>query len=143
MFLSTRHARRHKELMSRGRAQQVVLIVGDRRGPGEVRFQRWDRRARLWRAAKVCLALWAVAAICVLIPIAHFILVPAFFIAGPVAASKRLRETGGILGGEGACPACGRGMIIDAHVDEWPLFEPCAACRASVRIEAASAPARP
>ena len=125
--------------MSRGSGRPVVLIADTRRAAGEVRIQHWGRPARLMRAAKALAALWGLALLSVVIPLAHFVLVPAFFIAGPIAAFRRLRQESGILGGEGACPACGRRMIIEAHVDEWPSFDICEACRASVRIEAADA----
>lgn len=126
-------------MMSRGIGRPVVLIAGARRATGQVRFQRWARSARLGRAAKALAAFWGLALISVVIPVAHFVLVPAFLIAGPIAAFRRLRQQSGILGGEGACPGCGVRLNIEAHGDEWPLFDVCQACRTPVRIEAEGA----
>ena len=63
------------------------------------------RGERLRRGAKLWATLWALAALSVLIPGAHFVLVPGFFVAGPIAGWLRTRQTRGVLGGEGACPA--------------------------------------
>lgn len=122
-------------MMSRGTRQLVVLIDGQKLAAGEVRVERWERPGRLLRAAKRWAALWGLAALSILVPVAHFVLVPGFLIAGPIAALVRYRQQSGVLGGEGTCPACGETMTMDAHEDEWPLWEICPACRASVRIE--------
>ncbi len=126
-------------MMARGSGRPVVLIADASRAAGEVRFQSWDRRARLGRAALAWAAFWGVALVSVVIPVLHFLLVPGFLIAGPIAAFRRWRQQSGILGGEGKCPKCGVRMFIEAHPDEWPLFDICGACRASVRIEAEGA----
>jgi hypothetical protein len=122
-------------MMSHGTAQPVVLIVGNERTTGEVRIERWDPSARLLRAAKRWVVLWGLAVVSVLVPVAHFVLVPALLIAGPIAAFMRWRQRSGVLGGEGMCPACRVLMTIDAHADEWPLFDVCEACRATPRVE--------
>ena len=126
-------------MMARGSGRPVTMIADVRHAAGEIRFQHWDRAARLLRAAKAWAVLWGLAVVSVLIPVAHFILVPAFFIAGPIAAFRRFRQESGILGGEGLCPACGGRIVIEAHADDWPLFDICGVCRASVRIEAVGA----
>jgi hypothetical protein len=135
--MSKRTERRHAAMMSRGSGRPIVLIADAKRTAGQVRFQHWARSARLGRATKVLAALWGLAVLSVAIPVAHFLLVPAFLIAGPIAAFRRLRQESGILGGEGVCPACGVQMVIEAHADEWPFFDVCQACSTPVRIEAA------
>jgi hypothetical protein len=137
--MSTRKERRHAAMMSRGSGRTVVLIAGAKRASGQVRLQHWTRSARLGRAAKWLAALWGLAVVSVAIPVAHFLLVPAFLIAGPIAAFRRLRQESGILGGEGTCPACGVQMVIEAHADEWPFFDVCQSCSTPARIEAAGA----
>ena len=115
--------------------QRVTLVSGGKTAPGEARIARWDKPARAARAAKVWAACWAGAAVSVLIPVAHFVLVPALFVAGPIAAYSRFRQASAVAGGEGPCPSCGAKLPIAAARDEWPLFELCEACRASIRIE--------
>lgn len=130
-----RAQRRHAAMMSRGRGQPVALSAGEKRSVGEVRVQHWERSARLLRAAKRWGALWGLAILSILVPVAHFVLVPGFLIAGPVAALARYRQTSEILGGEGACPACGVSLTIEPRADRWPFLERCQACHASVWIE--------
>jgi len=61
---------------------------------------------RLLRAALALLALWAAGAACIFIPVAHFVLVPAFAMAGVVLAAFRLREGSSLMGAVGVCPRC-------------------------------------
>ncbi len=116
----------------------VTLHRGEAKlSTGELRLARWDRRERLWRAAKVLLLLWALAAVSVLIPVAHFLLVPAFLIAGPIAAWRRARQESGIVGGQGPCPDCGKPMTLEAGPEQFPRYDLCESCHASIRVERA------
>ena len=47
------------------------------------------------------------AAVAVLIPIVHFVLVPGSFLAGLILAGVRLSQREIVLSAEGACPFCG------------------------------------
>ena len=62
---------------------------------------------RLVRAGLSLLMLWAIAAACIVIPVAHFVLVPAFAMAGVVLAAFRLAERSSLVGAVGVCPRCG------------------------------------
>ena len=75
---------------TRGRAD-----VLDRSPPG-----------RLFRAGVSLLALWAIAGACIFIPVAHFVLVPGFAMAGIVLAGFRLAEASSLMGTVGVCPRC-------------------------------------
>ncbi len=130
-----RAERRHGVMMLRGSAQPVALIAAGNRSVGEVRIERWTPAARLRRAAKRWTVLWALAALSVLIPVAHFVLVPALLIAGPISAVARYRQRSGVIAGEGVCPSCGARFIIEAREDTWPFFAPCEACHEVARIE--------
>ena len=62
------------------------------------------------RAARALAGLgifWAIAAGCVFIPVAHFLLVPTFHLCGVVVAALRLREGRRLVALTGACPRCG------------------------------------
>ena len=137
---SEKDARRHAAMMASGSGQPVMLIAGEKTSAGETRVQRWDRPARIRRAAKIWAGCWAAAALSVLIPVAHFLLVPAFFLAGPIVAFSRWRQVSSVLGGDGACPACGAPMWIAENADEWPLFQLCESCRTTIRIEKSGPP---
>lgn len=62
--------------------------------------------ARFVRAGLSLLVFWIVAAACIVIPVAHFVLVPGFAMAGVVLAGFRLREGSSLMGAEGMCPRC-------------------------------------
>ncbi len=134
-MLTTRAQRRHAKMMARGTGQPVELIVGKQHATGEVRIARWTGSARLVRAMKTLGVLWGLGVVSVLVPVAHFLLVPAFLLAGPIAAFMRWRQETSVLGGQGTCPACSANMALEASADAWPLFRICDTCRASVRIE--------
>ena len=61
------------------------------------------------------LACWALAAVTILVPIAHFVLVPGFFVAGIVLLTMRLREGTTIVGVQGICPYCKEERSFDAQ----------------------------
>jgi hypothetical protein len=63
---------------------------------------------RLARALGVLAACWVAAAGAVFVPVAHFLLVPALAIAGPVWAVIRFREHQRLVRVRGVCPRCGR-----------------------------------
>ena len=71
-----------------------------------IHFVRHDPGARMRRAVLTLLACWALAAVTILVPIAHFVLVPGFFLAGIVLFVRRLREGETIVGVQGVCPYC-------------------------------------
>ncbi len=81
-------------------------IFGMPRQGGTARIRTRDaaeRGGRALRAAGVCVLL---AAVSVLLPIAHFVLVPGFLIAAPIFATRRLREQASIVALSGTCPRC-------------------------------------
>jgi hypothetical protein len=62
---------------------------------------------RLGRALAGLAMCWALALGGLFIPVAHFILVPIFVVAGVVVAVKRAHEERRLLLLRGACPRCG------------------------------------
>jgi hypothetical protein len=63
---------------------------------------------RLARTAAALGACWGLALVSVFIPVAHFVLVPTFFVAGIAVAVARAREATRLLAVRGACPRCAR-----------------------------------
>ena len=82
------------------RARAVVVIQGTGR-----------RAARALAALGAC---WALALVSVFVPVAHFVLVPAFTVAGVVVAGLRLREDRRLVGVSGTCPRCGTEQEFEA-----------------------------
>lgn len=110
----------------------VATVVNQ--GPG--------RRAR--RALAGLGACWGIALVTVFIPVAHFVLVPTFSVAGVVIAALRLREDRRLAGARGACPRCGREQEFAAggrFHGERALD--CPACHQLLRLIADPAPGAP
>ncbi len=125
-----------ERIMKRGEARAVALVAsGGRRSVGEVRVQRWTPRERALRAVAAWAACWGLGAVSVLLPAAHFVLVPIFLVAGPIAAYLRARAESSVLGGTAPCPACGQAFVVDPAPERWPLKDVCGACRVQVAIE--------
>jgi hypothetical protein len=82
------------------RARAVVVVQGTGR-----------RAARALAGLGAC---WALALVSVFIPVAHFVLVPTFTVAGVVVAVLRLREDRRLVGVSGTCPRCGTEQEFEA-----------------------------
>lgn len=102
---------------------------------GEIRVQFWDHRERTIRALKLGGLCWAAAVLSVALPIAHFVLVPAFFLAGPIVAYLILKQESVVLGGQGTCPNCAATFTIARAPYRFPISDLCTGCRTNVSIE--------
>jgi hypothetical protein len=123
-------------------SQAVIPVriesVHGRTSAGTVDLRIWEKSERTRRGLKALGIAWGIALCSVLIPILHFILVPTFLLAGPVAfvwVAARERE---ILGGQGVCPECGKPLPIVRAPVRWPLSDMCAACQSTLKIEPAT-----
>ena len=115
-----------------------LYIFGLPRGQGTARVRTRDpaeRSARAARAAGVCVLL---AAVSVLLPIAHFVLVPGFLVAAPIVAMRRLREGASIVALAGTCPRCNETRTFEV---KGPFGKDvrttCATCSFAIEVEAA------
>ena len=84
----------------------TISLSGARTTQGRASVLNRSLPDRLLRATLSLLALWAIAAVCIFIPVAHFVLVPGFGMAGVVLAAFRLREGSSLMGAVGVCPRC-------------------------------------
>ncbi|MEP7028162.1 MAG: hypothetical protein ABI960_06165 [Candidatus Eisenbacteria bacterium] len=57
---------------------------------------------------------WGLGVLAILVPIAHFVLVPGFVLLGIALAVGRLREEATIVGVSGGCPRCGVERALEA-----------------------------
>ena len=79
--------------------------------------------------------LWLLAILAVAIPLAHFILVPGFLLAGPVAAVLRYRDTERNEQVTGECPVCGKPVTIPLDSsDRLPLWTYCPPSGDPIRV---------
>jgi DNA-directed RNA polymerase subunit RPC12/RpoP len=85
-----------------------VTAFGGKNAPGLLRIRVWSGPQRAARTAKALLGCWVLSALSLFIPVAHFFLVPGFFVAGIVLAVRRAGEGRTLVQLRGACPRCGR-----------------------------------
>jgi len=101
-----------------------------------MRFNQFSVQECKVRAIKKLVIFWLIAAICVLIPVAHLVLVPAFLIGGAVAAGRlwKRREEG--VDASGACPVCHNAITIDLEKSaELPQWHTCPQCSESLELQ--------
>jgi len=89
------------------------------------------------RALKSMMIFWAIAALCILIPIAHFILVPGFLIGGIIVASRRWKVKEEGIEATGSCPACHNNICIKLDKSaELPQWKDCPECTDPLELQA-------
>ena len=84
-----------------------LTVFGAPPSPVAVRVRALGPGRRAARALGVLAATWGLAALSVLIPVAHLILVPGLLLAGPLLAYLRFRASRVVTAVHGACPRCG------------------------------------
>ena len=114
---------------------QVKIKYDELETRGEVRVKHFSRQERLRRALKFLGILWGLAAVSVLFPLAHYVLVPGFFIAGIVVPLNIYSTHSVILGGQGLCPKCSAPLVIARSGHIWPLTDVCTQCQVNVVVE--------
>jgi hypothetical protein len=104
--------------------------------PATIEIIPHDRHQRLVRAVLALLACWGLAAVAILIPVLHFLLVPAFFLAGPFFAYRRLHEEATVTRIRGTCPACSQPIDHTGREPWKPLLRlDCPHCHRRVVLE--------
>jgi len=126
-----------QEWIEKGKKVEVSLKVAHQEATtGEVYTYCMNSSERLVHAGKYWGGCWLAALGAVFIPVAHFVLVPLFLIAGPIIGIIKFGQERVILGGRGSCPACSKELWIDSTVEKWPFGEVCSGCGVELSIEA-------
>ena len=103
--------------------------------PAKMYIRTYSEKEQKVRAIKTLLKLWGIAAVCVLIPIAHFLLVPLFFIMGILKSAKLLHKAEDGLYAEGACPSCEQNMkLLLENNAELPQWIDCPKCSEAIEL---------
>lgn len=105
---------------------------------GEIEIHTWTKQQRLWRALKSLCIFWLFAAISVLIPLLHFILVPVLLLLGPIMAGLAYRRPSRIIRSNLNCPNCDLKIEVLSQSLDWPIQQKCAGCSKFIRLEVSS-----
>lgn len=118
------------------REQDFVLYgYASEPGRGRATIVSYDRAGR-WRRALLGLGQWwAVALGCVLIPVAHFVLVPSFFLYGIYIFVQRFTTSQRTVEAHGTCPDCGTEQELDL-APRWqvPQSVSCRHCHRGMKL---------
>jgi hypothetical protein len=104
-------------------------------GHGRATIVTYDRPAR-WRRALLGLGQWwAIALGCVFIPVAHFVLVPSFFLYGIYTFVQRFTTRERTVEARGTCPDCGTEQDFDLG-PRWQVPQPvsCRHCHRGMKL---------
>ena len=118
------------ELMPGSRSEPFLLTgYGDNWTTGVATVTSFDRAERIGRAVKGLAVAWGAALVSMFIPVAHFLLVPGFVLAGVFVFTKRARTREVTESIHGICPDCGHEQDFDSSSD-WhlPMQLTCANC---------------
>jgi len=131
------HALKQPAQADSGLTKELAVKIETANGKtqsGKAILQEFDQKFRIKRALKSTGICWGFALASVLIPLAHFILVPSFFLAGFIIGPILYSQERMIMGGSGTCPECQRSFsIVKSHV-KWPLGDLCSSCHTAVKI---------
>lgn len=121
--------------MSTVERRPILIKGGEREREGVLCVRAFSHQDRVARAAKVWALCWLLAAITLFIPIAHFVLVPGFLLAGPIWAFQRYRVTLSPEQASGHCPISDEEITLQLDAsDRLPLWTYCPVCNASLQL---------
>ena len=116
----------------------VTAVNSERSATGTIKVACFSKEARLKRAAKTGAICLAIALVCVGIPGAHFVLVPAMLLITPFMVLRTYRVMSLIAEVNATCAACGGKLTSLTSKENYPLYERCLSCQRENRISLAS-----
>jgi hypothetical protein len=117
----------------------VRIICGDKRVAGTVDVKYFSRELRMEKAIKTGVLCLVATALCICIPVAHFILVPSGIVLTPILALRQFRITNEIVGASLSCASCGGQLTRLSSQEKYPLYETCLSCKRENLVESAEA----
>ncbi len=104
--------------------------------PAQMHLATYAPPERKKRALKALLGYWLLSVLSIPIMIAHFILVPGFFIAGILVAFKRWKTVEEAENASGQCPACDNRICIGLEKkSELPQWHDCPECSEPLELQ--------
>jgi hypothetical protein len=134
-------ARCSKSVSSPTTRVEAIILGGYHGQPtrGTVTIHEFDRAQRVRRAFAGLGKWWGVALLCVLIPVAHFVLVPSFLAYGLWQFFQHLGTAELATDARGTCPDCGTEQSLDL-ARRWRAPQPvtCRQCHRTLRLSVPS-----
>jgi hypothetical protein len=108
--------------------------------PATLLVDTFDRSARLRRAFKGLGGFWGAMVVSVFLPVAHFVLVPSFFVVGIWQFVRRLKTVERLRGAHGRCPDCGAEQDFELSSSRFPQSVTCGGCHRGLTLAASEGP---
>lgn len=119
---------------------QIVIVQSrsdlDKKSESTFVVSEFIKSYRLIRAFKALALFWAIAIFCILIPMLHFVLVPAFLLVGIFMFFQQMGIHYYLIGGQIRCPSCEKEFDLKPVAFDWPKRDICPYCRADLTISA-------
>jgi hypothetical protein len=112
----------------------IITSFDGRSCDGEVTVEALSGGARARRAIAALGFCWLLAIAAVLVPIAHFVLVPGLLLAGPFVAMGAHKAERQVTGGDGACPICRTPLRLKRGAHPEGFSYSCRSCRSLLRV---------
>jgi hypothetical protein len=108
-------------------------------GSAQLKVTFFAKAARIYRAIKAGLICWLIGVFCILVPILHFVLVPAFFFLGLFMLMQQWSLRLYLEDGQTIhCPSCKGELLLKCGAFDWPKREICSHCRADLQLDEVS-----
>jgi hypothetical protein len=115
----------------------LLKTVAGRENKDTIELIHWTSSQRTMRALKMLGTFWGLALFSVFLPVLHFVLVPTFFLLGPIMAYGTYKQDAGIVAKDLVCPECGAVLKVSAQKMKWPLLLNCNNCKTRVYLHKA------
>jgi hypothetical protein len=112
-----------------------VLTRPDRLVQSEGTVKEFSPQEKTIRALKVLGAFWGAAVVSILIPVLHFVLVPGFFIIGPIMANVKRNQQIEIENARFPCPECKKELEFKKISGNWPIRQTCPNCSSQLYFQ--------
>ncbi|NOZ52697.1 MAG: hypothetical protein GXP08_06065 [Gammaproteobacteria bacterium] len=109
---------------------------GEKNTEAELYISIYNEKERLKRAMMRLGLFWLLSLGSIPIIFAHWVLVPGFFIAGPIAAIMTYRVKQATNHASGRCPCCEQQVVINLEPkDSIPSWTYCPQCKQSIHLD--------
>jgi hypothetical protein len=118
-------------------AKVEVILAMDaiHRNNSEVTVRHLAMSERMLNAAKALGICWGIGALCILVPVLHFFLVPTALLVGVGMAYRQFFLHYKLISGSLICPKCAKQLPVSDKPFNWPQNVKCPSCDSLVMIK--------
>ena len=114
--------------------RNVITSYGESSAQGSLTVKEFSSRERTMRGVRAAGTCLGVTLACVLIPAAHFVLVPLGLLLTPVIVWIMVKVRTQILSAQVTCPQCAVALNVLTTQERFPMYETCSQCRRQIVV---------